>query len=226
MAAGQLRRLIETSPPRRRPVAQAEATALCLSRAPGGPRRPPARRPTRANFRTGHLTMCTLVPMRSFPTGSSASSASTTGPFPGGPNPTATTFSVLIPGSATPIRGARTASCSSTPSWRPRSTLVIIYSGRDERTNAPMPPAVPVGELLDLVDATVRTPRAVPARGRIITEHPLQPFDQRNFVAGALTAGGPWSFDRSALDGAVAGRRPRGLGSRRFRRPCLRSTST
>ena len=35
-------------------------------------------RPTRANFRTGHLTVCTLVPMRSVPTGSCVCSGSTT----------------------------------------------------------------------------------------------------------------------------------------------------
>ena len=34
--------------------------------------------------------------------------------------------------------------------------LIVTYSGNDERTNAPRPPAVPVGELLDAVDATVR----------------------------------------------------------------------
>ena len=34
--------------------------------------------------------------------------------------------------------------------------LIVTYTGNDERTNAPRPPAVPVGELLDAVDATVR----------------------------------------------------------------------
>ena len=40
-------------------LAPAEVTALLASRLEG--------RPTRANFRTGHLTVCTLVPMRSVP---------------------------------------------------------------------------------------------------------------------------------------------------------------
>ena len=39
------------------------------------------------------------------------------------------------------------------------SHLIITYSGRDERTNAERPPAVPVGELLDVVDRTVRLRR-------------------------------------------------------------------
>ncbi len=44
--------------------------------------------------------------------------------------------------------------------------LVITYTGRDERTNLERPPAVPVGELLDVVDRTVRTEDGTPARDR------------------------------------------------------------
>ena len=36
--------------------------------------------------------------------------------------------------------------------------------------------------------------------------HPLQPFDPRNYVPGALVAGRPWSFDTVHLDGARAAR--------------------
>ena len=49
--------------------------------------------------------------------------------------------------------------------------LIITYTGNDERTNIARPPAVPVGELLDVVG---------PRRASI--EHPLQPFDPRNFT--------------------------------------------
>ena len=40
--------------------------------------------------------------------------------------------------------------------------LIVTYAGNDVRTNAPRPPAVPVGELLDVIDRTVagRRPRA------------------------------------------------------------------
>ena len=34
--------------------------------------------------------------------------------------------------------------------------LIITYTGNDERTNVRRPPAVPVGELLDIVERTVR----------------------------------------------------------------------
>ena len=68
--------------------------------------------------------------------------------------------------------------------------LVVTYCGRDERTNAVLPPAVPLGELLDVIDATARTATG-PARRHVVVEHPLQTFDDRNFAAGVLAAGRP-----------------------------------
>ena len=60
---------------------------------------------------------------------------------------------------ASATRAARTASSCSTPCWPPRDRLIVTYTGNDERTNAPRPAAVPVGELLDAVDRTVQAPR-------------------------------------------------------------------
>jgi exodeoxyribonuclease V gamma subunit len=77
--------------------------------------------------------------------------------------------------------------------------LIITYTGHDERTNLRRPPAVPVGELLDVVGRDV------------VEEHPLQPFDPRNFAAGA-----PRSFDRVLLEGARAL-----VGERELPRPFL-----
>ncbi len=65
-----------------------------------------------------------------------------------------------------------------------REALIITYSGNDERTNAPLPPAVPVGELLDAIDATARVAPAARrerARDEVVVRHPLQAFDPRNF---------------------------------------------
>ena len=87
--------------------------------------------------------------------------------------------------------------------------LVITYAARDERTNLRRPPAVPLGELLDVVDRTARFPDAATTRERVIVEHPLQPFDLRNFDAGALVPERTWSFDRIALDGARPSRAAR-----------------
>jgi exodeoxyribonuclease V gamma subunit len=82
--------------------------------------------------------------------------------------------------------------------------LVITYTGNDERTNAPRPPAVPVGELLEVADRTVRTCDGKLAREHVVVRHPLQPFDPRNFTAGRLVGAAPWSFDRVTLAGARA----------------------
>jgi exodeoxyribonuclease V gamma subunit len=87
--------------------------------------------------------------------------------------------------------------------------LIITYTGNDERTNAPRPPAVPVGELLDVIDATVTTGDKRPARAHVVVRHPLQPFDPRNFTPGALAGVEPWSFDPVTLEGAKALSGPR-----------------
>jgi exodeoxyribonuclease V gamma subunit len=86
--------------------------------------------------------------------------------------------------------------------------LVITYTGNDERTNIAQPPAVPVGELLDTVDATVGVDQGE-ARSHVVVRHPLQPFDPRNFETGALVPELRWSFDRVALEGARALTSPR-----------------
>jgi exodeoxyribonuclease V gamma subunit len=87
--------------------------------------------------------------------------------------------------------------------------LIVTYTGNDERTNAPRPPAVPVGELLDVVDRTVRTGDGTNAREHVLVRHPLQPFDPRNFARGALVPDRTWSFDRVTLEGARALDAPR-----------------
>jgi exodeoxyribonuclease V gamma subunit len=89
--------------------------------------------------------------------------------------------------------------------------LVVLYTGADPRTNAPRPPAVPVGEILDAADALARLPDGRAAREQVVVKHPLQPFDKRNFVDGSLGTDGPFSFDRQALAGAVRANEAREL---------------
>jgi exodeoxyribonuclease V gamma subunit len=81
--------------------------------------------------------------------------------------------------------------------------LIVTYTGNDERTNLAKPPAVPVGELLDVIDRTVRTDEG-PARERVEIRHPLQPFDPKNFMVGELVPERAWSFDSVTLNGAKA----------------------
>jgi exodeoxyribonuclease V gamma subunit len=175
----------------------AEITALLEDRLAG--------RPTRANFRTGDLTICTLVPMRSVPHRVVGLLGLDDEVFPR-PSPRDGDNLLL----SDPRVGERD----------PRSEdrqllldallaagehLVITYEGRDPHTNQPRPPAVPVSELLDVVDRTVRVgaPGARP-RDRVVVEHPLQSFDPRNFTPGCLGESGPFGFDPLGLEGALS----------------------
>ena len=81
--------------------------------------------------------------------------------------------------------------------------LIITYTGNDERTNIARPPAVPVGELLDMADRTARV-EGMRVRDHVLVKHPLQPFDPRNYEPGRLVDGKPWSFDHVTLAGARA----------------------
>jgi exodeoxyribonuclease V gamma subunit len=167
-------------------------------------------RPTRANFRSGHLTFCTLVPMRSVPHRLVCLLGLDDGAFP---RQTPRDGDNLLlddrrPGDRDPRTEDRQLLLDAL--LAAEEALIITYSGNDERTNAPLPPAVPVGELLDAIDATARIAGDGErhARELVVVRHPLQPFDPRNFTARgsepARAAGGPWSFDRAALAGAHA----------------------
>lgn len=161
-----------------------------------------AGRPTRANFRTGDLTVCTLVPMRSVPHRVVAIVGLDDGSFPR--HPEMDGDDVLA---ASPLVGDRDARSEDRQLLldavlAAEDHLVVAYSGRDERTNRPRPPCAPLSELLDVIDATVSTGDGRPARDHVRVAHPLQSFDRRNFAAGALGDPGPWGFDRVALAGA------------------------
>jgi exodeoxyribonuclease V gamma subunit len=165
-------------------------------------------RPTRANFRTGHLTVCTLMPMRSVPHRVVCLIGLDDGAFPRKALRDGDDLLLDDPqvGERDPRSEDRQLLLDALLAATER--LIVTYTGNDERTNTPRPAAVPVGELLDIADATVRTPGAS-ARDRIVIRHPLQPFDPRNFSAGALARGRRWSFDPVTLEGAVALAGPR-----------------
>ncbi|MCA1689697.1 MAG: exodeoxyribonuclease V subunit gamma, partial [Actinobacteria bacterium] len=181
-------------------VALPEVRALLAERLAG--------RPTRANFRTGHLTICTLVPMRSVPHRVVCLLGLDDGAFPRQSPRDGDDLTLGDPhlGDRDPRTEDRQMLLDALLAATDR--LIVTYTGNDERTNAPRPPAVPVGELLDAIDATVRTD-AGRARDRVLVRHPLQPFDPRNFAAGALVRDRIWSFDPVTLAGARALAGPR-----------------
>ena len=158
-------------------------------------------RPTRANFRTGHLTVCTLTPMRSVPHRLVCLLGLDDGAFPrrGRHDGDDLLLDDPQPGDRDPRAEERQLLLDAV--LAAEDAVIITYTGHDERTNAPRPPAVPVGELLDAIDETAICPEAV------LVSHPLQPFDPLNFTAGqgpSPAGDGPWSFDRTALEGALA----------------------
>ena len=122
-------------------------------------------RPTRANFRTGHLTICTLVPMRSVPHRVVCLLGLDDGVFPR--KAPRDGDDLLLDDAHVGDRDSRTEDRQMLLDalLAARDRLIVTYTGKDERTNTPRPPAVPVGELLDVVDRTVRTADAArPAR--------------------------------------------------------------
>jgi exodeoxyribonuclease V gamma subunit len=161
-------------------------------------------RPTRANFRTGHLTICTLVPMRSVPHRVVCLLGLDDAVFPRRTPRDGDDMLLDEPlvGERDPRAEDRQLLLDALMAAEQR--LVITFTGNDERTNAARPPAVPIGELLDVVDRTVRTEDGRPARDRVVVRHPLQPFDPRNFMAGRIAGERPWSFDAVTLAGARA----------------------
>jgi exodeoxyribonuclease V gamma subunit len=167
-----------------------------------------AGRPTRANFRTGHLTVCTLVPMRSVPHRVVCLLGLDDGAFPRRTARDGDDLLLDAPhvGDRDPRAEDRQMLLDALLAAEDR--VLVFYSGADERTNAARPPAVPVGELLDAIDRTAKTDDGR-AREQVTVRHPLQPFDPDNFTAGALVPDTRWGFDPSSLAGAKALSGPR-----------------
>ena len=173
-----------------------------------------AGRPTRANFRTGTLTVCTMVPMRSVPHRVVCLVGLDDGVFPR--RDTVDGDDVL---GRRPLTGERDPRSEDRQLFldallAATEHVVITYTGANESSGARRPPAVPLGELLDAADRTL----AEPVREAILTRHPLQPYDARNLkgpdpsrdpaewadpeLRGPVQR--PFSFDAAALGGATA----------------------
>ncbi|MFD3424837.1 exodeoxyribonuclease V subunit gamma [Nocardia fluminea] len=169
----------------------ADVAVLLTSRLAGGP--------GRANFRTGELTVCTLVPMRSVPHRVVVLLGLDDDVFP---RPGSVDGDDLL--ARDPLVGERDARSEDRQLlldavMAAGDTLLVLHTGADPVTGAARPPAVPVAELLDVLAMHVG-PAAMDA---VHLRHPLQAFDRRNFAAGK-----PRSFDTVALAGARAAARP------------------
>ncbi|HWI75414.1 MAG TPA: exodeoxyribonuclease V subunit gamma [Baekduia sp.] len=173
------------------PLDVADVAALLESRLAG--------RPTRANFRTGHLTVCTLQPMRSVPHRVVCLLGLDDTVFPRRAPRDGDDLLLAAPHVGDRDARAEDRQILLDALMAATDRLIITYTGNDERTNAVRAPAVPVGELLDVVE------RMTGDREQgVVVRHRLQPFDPANFTPGALVPGVAWSFDQATLAGAVA----------------------
>ncbi|MEW5812435.1 MAG: exodeoxyribonuclease V subunit gamma [Actinomycetota bacterium] len=161
-----------------------------------------AGRPTRANFRTGTLTVCTMVPMRSVPHRVVCLVGLDDGVFP---RQGVTDGDDAL--ARDPVTGERDSRSEDRQLLldaigAATERLVITYTGANEYSGQRKPPAVPLVELLDALDIT--TPE--PVRAHVHIQHPLQPFDIRNVTPGALgtRSDEPFTFDTAALTAARA----------------------
>ena len=125
-----------------------------------------AGRPTRANFRTGTLTVCTMVPMRSVPHRVVCLVGLDDGVFP---------RLGVVDGDDVLARDPMTGERDIRSEDRQllldaigaaTETLVITYTGANEYSGQPRPPAVPLAELLDALDMTTTEQGARPHRRR------------------------------------------------------------
>ncbi len=164
-------------------------------------------KPTRANFCTGHLTVCTLVPMRSIPHRVVCLLGLDDGTFPRHIERDGDDLTARHPRVGDRDVRSEDRQLLLDALLAAQDHLVVTFSGRDERSNLPRPPAVPVGELLDVVDHTVQVPGGR-ARASILFSHPLQPFDRRNYESDVTMPAAPWSFDALHLAGARAALEP------------------
>jgi exodeoxyribonuclease V gamma subunit len=176
-------------------------------------------RPTRAGFRTGALTMCSLEPMRAVPHRVVCLLGLDDDAFPRGGRTDGDDVLLRDPCLGERDRRSEDRQLYLDAVLAAREHLVVVYTGADERTGAVRPPAVPVSELLDALDRAATAADDRPVRDHVVVRHPLQAVEERNFAAAALGRPGPFSFDDLAHRAARAGRAPRAQAPPFLREP-------
>jgi len=163
-------------------------------------------RPSPLHFRTGDITVCSLAPMRSVPYRVVALLGMDEARFPrrGRSDGDDLTADHDLVGDRD--AGSMDRQLLLDAVLAAGDHLVVTYSGRDELTNAEIPPAVPVAELTDTIEEMAGNA----AMTRVLTRHPLQSFSEVNFMAGELGIDGPWGFDPVHHRGALAVHRQAG----------------
>ena len=156
-----------------------------------------APRPTRSNFRTGELTVCGLIAMRSVPHRVVVLLGLDDDAFPRGAHFDGDDVMARNPslGERDPRTEDRQLLLDAVMATGDR--LLIFYTGADPITGASRPPCSPLSDLIDVVKMTASE------TAPIVTHHPLQPFAAANFADTS-----PFGFDANAFAGAQAAQEP------------------
>ena len=165
--------------------------------------------PSPLHFRTGDITVCTLVPMRSVPYRVVCLLGMDDQRFPRSSRADGDDLLVDNEIIGDSDRGSEDRQLLLDAVMAAGDHLIVTYSGHDELTNAEYPPAVPIAELADVLIDMVGEAGLESLR----THHPLQPFSEVNFVPGGLGVPGPWGFDPMQFRGSLAVQRRTGAGA-------------
>ncbi|WP_040525466.1 exodeoxyribonuclease V subunit gamma [Gordonia effusa] len=159
-----------------------------------------AARPTRANFRTGELTVCSMVPMRSVPHRAIILLGMDDGSFPRTQGIDGDDVLAVMP-----LVGERDIRTEDRQVFldaitAARDHLLVFYSGADPVSGRVVPPAVVVSELIDAVNTVLGADNR--AQSPVLQRHSLHAFDTANFDGSPEET--PRSFDATLLPGARA----------------------
>lgn len=158
-----------------------------------------AGRPTRANFRTGTLTVCTMTPMRSVPHRVVCLLGLDDGVFPRGGSLDGDDVLARTPRVGEPDVRSQDRQLFLDAVMAATDHLVITYTGFHEASGAERPPSVPLREFLDVVERT--TDRTV------VREHKSQAF-HADYLVRDREGNPPFSFDPDAARAARAAAAP------------------
>jgi len=156
-------------------------------------------RPSPLHFRTGDVTVCTLVPMRSVPYRVVCLLGMDDERFPRSSRRDGDDLLLGDERVGDFDRSSEDRQLLLDALMAAGDHLVVTYAGRDQLTNSRMPAAVPIAELQD----TIEDMAGAEGLKSILTEHPLQSFSSANFTQGALGVPGPFGFDPAAFAGAA-----------------------
>ncbi|MCZ4499519.1 MAG: exodeoxyribonuclease gamma subunit [Marmoricola sp.] len=153
-------------------------------------------RPTRANFRTGTLTVCTMTPMRSVPHRVVCLLGMDDGVFPRGGSLDGDDVLARLPRVGERDVRSQDRQLFLDAIMAATDHLVITYTGFSEASGQERPPSVPLREFLDVVGRTTGA--------EVLTAHHSQPFHADYLVPGRIHVTEPFSFDPDAARAARA----------------------